>query len=230
LAVPLNLYVDTPAWHEHLRAEIARDPGLVPVAKGNGYGFSVPLLARTAADLGVDAIAVGTAENADVALGLFGGEVIVLETSMLLLPRDTDPPEPGEELGADLRYTATRFDRITLCGPSGQVPAATATGPRHHYLVPGASAQPVMEATRENHLDRVIAAHPARSQATMNTFLLQAADDLKASGNPEYQSAIDELTYLARLPATNDTATQRAKAKTDAQALDTFFGTPGLLS
>jgi hypothetical protein len=71
------------------------------------------------------------------------------------------------------------------------------------------------------------AAAPA---ATMNTFLVQAADDLKASGNPKYQAAINELTYLASLPATNDTATQRATAKSDAQALDIFFGTPGLLS
>jgi hypothetical protein len=44
-------------WHEHLRAEVARNPGLVPVAKGNGYGFTVPLLTRTAADLGVGRIA-----------------------------------------------------------------------------------------------------------------------------------------------------------------------------
>jgi hypothetical protein len=64
----------------------------------------------------------------------------------------------------------------------------------------------------------------------MNTFLLQAADDLKASGNPSFQTAINELTYLAHLPATNDTSAQRASAHTDAQALDTFFGTPGLLS
>jgi hypothetical protein len=66
--------------------------------------------------------------------------------SMLLLPRETDPPEPGEELAADLRYTETRFDRITLCGPSGQVPAATVAGPRHHYLLPGVFALPATEA------------------------------------------------------------------------------------
>ena len=76
--MPLTLYVDTPAWHEHLRAEVAADPGLVPVAKGNGYGFTVPLLAQTAADLGVGQIAVGTAADAAVTLRLFPGEVIVL--------------------------------------------------------------------------------------------------------------------------------------------------------
>ena len=71
------------------------------------------------------------------------------------------------------------------------------------------------------------AAAPA---ATMNQYLQQAADDLRAADNPGYGTAIAELTYLAHLPATNDTATQRATAQSDVRALDTFFGTPGLLS
>jgi hypothetical protein len=76
--VPLTLYVNAPAWWEHLQSEVTRDPGLVPVVKGNGYGFGIPLLARTAAGLGVARIAVGTPDDADVALRLFPGEVIVL--------------------------------------------------------------------------------------------------------------------------------------------------------
>jgi hypothetical protein len=71
------------------------------------------------------------------------------------------------------------------------------------------------------------AAAPA---ATMNEYLQQAADDLRAAGNSGYGTAIAELTYLAHLPATNDTATQRANARSDVRALDTFFRTPGLLS
>lgn len=71
------------------------------------------------------------------------------------------------------------------------------------------------------------AAAPA---ATMNEYLQQAADDLRAAGNPAYGTAIAELTYLAHLPATNDTAAQRANARSDVRALDTFFGTSGLLS
>jgi len=77
--VPLTLYVNAPAWLGHLQAEVTRDPGLVPVVKGNGYGFGVPLLARTAASLGVPRIAVGTPDDADVALQFFPGEVIVLQ-------------------------------------------------------------------------------------------------------------------------------------------------------
>ena len=71
------------------------------------------------------------------------------------------------------------------------------------------------------------AAAPA---ATMNQYLQQAADDLRAAGNSGYGTAIAELTYLAHLPATNDTAAQRANARSHVRALDTFFGTPGLLS
>jgi len=47
--VPLTLYVDYPRWYAHLESAIAEAPGLVPVAKGNGYGFGVDKLARTAA-------------------------------------------------------------------------------------------------------------------------------------------------------------------------------------
>jgi hypothetical protein len=64
----------------------------------------------------------------------------------------------------------------------------------------------------------------------MNEYLQQAADDLHAAGNPGYGTAIAELTYLAHLPATNDTSAQRATAQSDVQALDSFFGTPGLMS
>jgi hypothetical protein len=71
------------------------------------------------------------------------------------------------------------------------------------------------------------AAAPA---ATMNTYLQRAADDLRASGNSSYKTATTELTYLAQLPATNDTPAQQAKARSYVQALDSFFGTPGLLS
>jgi len=66
--------------------------------------------------------------------------------------------------------------------------------------------------------------------ATMNEYLLRAADDLRASGRSSYRVAIDDLMYLASLPETNDTAAQQAKARKDVQALDSFFGTPSLLS
>lgn len=77
--MPLTLYVDRGAWRHHQMCVSEAEPGLVPVAKGNGYGFTVPVLARAAAGLGVDQLAVGTAEEAAAVLGCFSGDVIILE-------------------------------------------------------------------------------------------------------------------------------------------------------
>ena len=59
----LTLHVDGDRWRAHLRATAAAHPGLVPVTKGNGYGFGLARLARRAAWLGADTIAVGTYEE-----------------------------------------------------------------------------------------------------------------------------------------------------------------------
>ena len=77
--MPLTLYVDRGAWRHHQMCVTEAEPDLVPVAKGNGYGFTVPVLARAAAGLGVDQLAVGTAEEAASVLGCFSGDVIILD-------------------------------------------------------------------------------------------------------------------------------------------------------
>ena len=56
--MPLQLTVDGERWRAHLRALADAQPGLVPVAKGNGYGFGLGRLARKAGWLGVEAVAV----------------------------------------------------------------------------------------------------------------------------------------------------------------------------
>lgn len=74
----LVLHVDGERWRVHLRQVAAARPGLVPVLKGNGYGFGLSRLARKAAWLGVDTVAVGTSyELADVATR-FDGDLLVL--------------------------------------------------------------------------------------------------------------------------------------------------------
>jgi alanine racemase len=65
-----------PHWREHVRQRAAGHPGLVPVIKGNGYGFGRAALAREAATLGVDEIAVGTVH--ELAGIEFDGRIIVL--------------------------------------------------------------------------------------------------------------------------------------------------------
>lgn len=56
----LVLHVDGDRWRAHLRSVAAAHPGMAPVVKGNGYGFGLGRLARKAAWLGVDTVAVGT--------------------------------------------------------------------------------------------------------------------------------------------------------------------------
>jgi hypothetical protein len=60
----LTLYVDAARWRLHQKSVVADLPGLVPVAKGNGYGFGVTRLAAEAAALGKDTLAVGTCAEA----------------------------------------------------------------------------------------------------------------------------------------------------------------------
>lgn len=52
--------------------------GLVPVAKGNGYGFGVGRLARRAGWLGVDMVAVGSYDEVPEVTSRFDGDVLVM--------------------------------------------------------------------------------------------------------------------------------------------------------
>lgn len=126
---------------------------------------------------------------------------------------------PSSTAPADVAATAPAGS------PSG--PAGVSSGQ------PVAPASPASPPARDAGFASALAAWKdaaAAPAAIMNEYLQQAADDLLKARNSSYRTAIAELTYLAHLPATNDTATQRATAQSDVRALDTFFGTPGLLS
>ncbi len=75
----ITLRVDGRAWRAHQRRVLAATPGLVPVAKGNGYGFGVTTLAAEAQSLGVDALCVGTAGEVRYVRPVFDGDIVVLE-------------------------------------------------------------------------------------------------------------------------------------------------------
>jgi hypothetical protein len=76
--VSLVLHVDGDRWRTHLRATLAEQPALVPVTKGNGYGFGNGRLARRAGWLGVDALAVGTYDELPDVATRFAGDLVVL--------------------------------------------------------------------------------------------------------------------------------------------------------
>ncbi|GAB3990894.1 alanine racemase [Nocardioides marmoraquaticus] len=90
----LVLHVDGERWRDHLRAVHAERPGLVPVVKGNGYGFGLARLARRAQWLGVETVAVGTYEELPEVHQRFPGSLVVLS------PWRPFSPTPGE-LGVD---------------------------------------------------------------------------------------------------------------------------------
>lgn len=74
----LTLNVDGPRWRAHLDAMAERNPGLVPVAKGNGYGFGLSRLAEEATRLGLDTLAVGTYDELGAIRPQFEDDVLVL--------------------------------------------------------------------------------------------------------------------------------------------------------
>ncbi|GAA2093536.1 alanine racemase [Microlunatus panaciterrae] len=74
----VSLRLDQTRWREHLQTVLGATPGLVPVAKGNGYGYGLRRLAEESAALGVDTIAVGTADEVAAVRDVFPGDIVVL--------------------------------------------------------------------------------------------------------------------------------------------------------
>ena len=56
----LTLHVETAKWRAMVDDAWAAFPGLVPVVKGNGYGFGRAWLAQEAVQRGATEVAVGT--------------------------------------------------------------------------------------------------------------------------------------------------------------------------
>jgi alanine racemase len=100
--VSLTLGVDGERWRGHLRAFAEATPGLVPVAKGNGYGLTVGRLARKAAWLGVDTLAVGTYEELPEVATRYDGDLLVLT------PWRPFHPAPDPTLGGRVIHTVSR--------------------------------------------------------------------------------------------------------------------------
>ena len=90
----LTLTVDGERWRAHLRDFADVTPGLVPVAKGNGYGFTLGRLARKAEWLGVDTLAAGTYEELPEVANRYAGDLLVLTPGDLSTPCPT-PRSPG---------------------------------------------------------------------------------------------------------------------------------------
>lgn len=145
----LTLTIDSTRWHDHLRALANRVPGLIPVAKGNGYGFGLPRLAQETTRLGLDTIAVGTPAEAAAIREHFAGDIVVL------LPWESNDPHAVQQ-ARDPRVIVT-VSRLTdleiianLGGQRPRVLIEMLTSMRRHGL--SEEDLPAVDTWRE-HLD-----------------------------------------------------------------------------
>jgi hypothetical protein len=74
----VTLRLDGGRWREHLRTVAGATPGIVPVIKGNGYGFGLRRLAEESLTLGADAIGVGIPSEVGIVRDVFPGDVVIL--------------------------------------------------------------------------------------------------------------------------------------------------------
>jgi alanine racemase len=72
------LHINAAQWRGHLAAVVERHPDIVPVAKGNGYGFGLAMLAAESQALGCPTIAVGALDEVALVHDAFRGDVLVL--------------------------------------------------------------------------------------------------------------------------------------------------------
>ena len=131
----LKLTIDTRAWRDHVKHVHEEFPGLVPVAKGTGYGLGLDVLAREAERLNSDCLAVGTAhEVATVREAGWSRDVIVLnpwrpfdETATALL----DDPRVITVVSR-----LTDLDELRTTHPGTRVVVELMTSMRRHGITP----------------------------------------------------------------------------------------------
>ncbi len=190
--MPLTLYVDGPRWRAHLQAVRDAHPGIVPVVKGNGYGFGVDRLAARAAWLGVDTVAVGMYHEVTQVAAAFHGTVMVLtpwrpfETHVVF---DSHVVHTVSRL-EDLRALA---ERAAGSGAKPRVVLERLTSMRRH----GFSARDLREAA--GLVDGVavegVAVHLPISQGSHLTEVNRLMTDVVAAGLPTHRVFVSHLTH-----------------------------------
>lgn len=188
----LTLTVDGERWRRHLRTFADATPGLVPVAKGNGYGFRVGRLARRAAWLGVDTLAVGTYDELAEVYQRFDGDLLVLTPW-----RPTCHEVPDGVPARRVIHTVSRLsDLLALIDrdPGARIVLERMTSMRRH----GMSADELRTAARL--LDRRpariegVALHLPLAGGTHLTEVMRLVNDVVAAELPTRTLWVSHLT------------------------------------
>ncbi len=129
-----SLHVAAQRWRSHLDQMHDSTPGLVPVIKGNGYGFGRDVLCAEATRMGVDLIAVGTYAEVPQALEDFAGDVMVLSPWRPFL---TDAHAAQPSLDHRVIHTVGRVDDVAALAalaPTARVVLEGETSMSRHGL------------------------------------------------------------------------------------------------
>lgn len=131
----LRLTIDAGRWRAHLGEFVDQVHGLVPVAKGNGYGFGLRTLAAEAGRLAPQALAVGIAQEvAEVRVGGWDDDIVVLNPW-----RPSDPVATALLDDPKVITTVSRAEdlrRIATAHPTARVVVEIETSMHRHGLRP----------------------------------------------------------------------------------------------
>ena len=130
----VTLRLDGGRWREHLRTVAGAMPGIVPVIKGNGYGFGLRRLAEESVTLGADTVGVGIPSEVGIVREAFPGDLVIL-----------NPWDPSSELATELTRdssvitTVSRLHDLELLAARGDRPRVLVevlTSMRRHGVRP----------------------------------------------------------------------------------------------
>lgn len=188
----LTLTVDGERWRRHLRDLADQTPGLTPVAKGNGYGFTLGRLARKTAWLGCDTLAVGTYVELPEVMQRFDGDLLILN------PWRPEGSEVPESLPARrVIHTVSRLaDLVALLErePGARVVLERLTSMRRH----GMSAEELRAAgqllARKRATVEGVAFHLPLASGSHLTEVVHLVNDVVASDLPTRTLWVSHLT------------------------------------
>ena len=192
--MPLTMYVDGDRWRAHLQRVRDTHPGIVPVIKGNGYGFGIERLAERASWLGADTVAVGMYHEVapvTAALTTPGTSVMVLSPWRPFETRAVFDDHVVHTVGRleDLRELSARG---TSDGTRPRVVLERLTSMRRH----GFSARDLREAATllEGVAVEGVAVHLPISKGSHLTEVTRLMTDVVAAALPTHRVYVSHLT------------------------------------
>ena len=150
----LTLYVDSAPWRQRVDSVAAAFPGLIPVVKGNGYGFGRNFLVGEAQRLGATEVAVGTVFELE-GLDDRGLRPIVLTPSLDL---DKVPVHTDAVLTIG---SVAQLEHFLRHRPGGSAVVKVVSAARRHGVDAGEAAGVIDRLRAEGCAVHSVAIHPA---------------------------------------------------------------------